>query len=77
MLHPNCETCKCVDGKGWMPKEGEEYWFISACGEVLQDNWNQASIDRDRREFLGLFCNKAEAIQRRDQILEFVKGLNK
>jgi len=58
-----CSACPChtVVDKQCVPRKNEKYWFVSAEGEVLQDHWDDFSIDKWRLEIGNVHFTKKEA----------------
>lgn len=44
----------------WMPKNGEQYWFINDRGRTDWQCWNDAKVDNYCRDFLRIFKTKEE-----------------
>lgn len=57
-------TLKPVDS---FPKEGDEYWFINADGDVGHIEQNRYGLDENDK-FLGVYHTKQEAEYARDRI---------
>ena len=58
----------------WEPALGEKYYFPEDVG-VTWSSWRNDSIDRQRRDFTGVYPTEKEAIEAGKKIAEFVKGL--
>lgn len=52
----------------WEPEIGEDVWYISAQGQVEKTTWTYGKIDRNLRDFLGVYPTEEAAIKRRDEI---------
>lgn len=61
----------------WVPELGKEYWYIDSCYEakIKFSQWEDDCIDRARASFLGVFPTEQAALDRRDAIIKFIKGL--
>ena len=46
------------DTPAWEPDEGKAYWFITSDNRVEFGSWNNYEVDRDRRDFLGIYQTK-------------------
>lgn len=42
-------------------KDGDRYFFIDSTGNVFDSVWDNHSIDRARRDFLGIYRTQEEA----------------
>lgn len=77
----NCDDCRGYsDGsferieepKEW--KDGDEYWYISSLGTVLdRGRWGGYSTDERIRDFLGIFRTEKEAKARLEEIKRLIK----
>lgn len=59
-----CKKCgSSCKGKeeAWEPKVEEEYWYITSAFGVERASWVNDSIDKGRRDGLGIFPSKALA----------------
>lgn len=63
------ETKKTI----WSPKTDERYWFIGSDNVPDSEYWLNDDIDRGRRDFLGIYKHKADAIAARDRIKTLLK----
>ena len=45
----------------WEPEDRDDYWNISAIGQVCFSEWNDDVIDHARRDFLGIYQTEALA----------------
>ena len=49
------------DTPAWEPEDGEDYWFISASGQVCVCEWVDDDMEHARRDFLGIYQTEALA----------------
>ena len=56
-------------------EEGDEYWYVGELGIAILATFDNDNVDKARKNFLGIFRTYKEAIERRDKVLEFIKGL--
>lgn len=48
--------------KRWKPKNGEEYWYINSCGDVMRTSWNNyCGLDAEHLIMGNYFKTKEEA----------------
>jgi hypothetical protein len=46
----------------WKPEDGDEYWFTSSQGYVCKcTRWENDEVDKQRRDFLGVYPTKQAA----------------
>jgi hypothetical protein len=53
---------KAVDWSEWVPKEGEECWFIDCDGEAIESNWDGYGCDIERLKFGNVYPTEAMAL---------------
>lgn len=63
------------DTKPWVPKVGEEYWFVDDEGDIQHTRYDADTCDLHRQDFIGIFETKPEAIAARDKVKELLKSL--
>lgn len=45
----------------WKPEEGEKYYFVDACGDVMSERWDGDSIDHSRLALGNVYRTREEA----------------
>ena len=67
------EFYKEMDLPKWKPQCGEQYFFISKIGKVMEDTWRDLISDNFCYEFGNCFRTYEEAEAARDKIKEILK----
>lgn len=49
-----------VKGEREFPKIGDKYWYLGETGEILYDNWDNVSFEKDMLEIGNVFKTKEE-----------------
>lgn len=58
----------------WEPQDGDSYWYIQYAGTVYHNVWDESSVDKKTKDFLGIYRIQEEAEVARDKIRAFVQG---
>ena len=62
------DGCSVVKEEKPWPSVGDEYYYLGSRGNVSLDAWEGDTVDRERRDFFGVWRTEAEAIAKRDMI---------
>lgn len=65
------EITRQRNSKDWMPKDGDEYWFVNSLGEKEQSTWVKRQADSHRLYTSNCFKTEAEC----DTYLEYLNAL--
>lgn len=75
--HFKCENCDSPKPVEEWPKKHDEYYYINEEGYLSLGYWDNDSIDRFRKDFLGIYRDSKEADAVRDKVREFVRNIKK
>lgn len=57
------------------PKEGDEFWYFHADGEILHENYNNTQWHKDKLQFGNCFKTEKEATEARDKVKQLLNEL--
>lgn len=65
------------DGGFWIPKEGDQYWFVDVEGRIRQNEWVDDSIDQNLLAFSNIYQTFRQAETARDRRFAEVRVLRR
>lgn len=59
--------------KRWKPKDGDEFWYITECGFVFDNQWTWPAENNLVRRTFGVYKTQADAKKALKKIKDFLK----
>ncbi len=57
------------------PRSRDLYYFLNDDGCIFHSTWDDSELDRERRDFTGIYRTESEAIEAKERIIKAIQNV--